>query len=146
MKRADDGISLVEVLIVLAIIAAVVSMAVLSTGSADRSGRAGLEAQQFAARLSLAADKALTSGQPIVLSWSEDRYAFDALASAGEGRPPRQADRILPRPLQLTGVVARPFVIGSDQASIARWQIADGRQSAAIVFDGLTAQVDHDDR
>jgi Tfp pilus assembly protein FimT len=145
MKRADDGISLVEVLIVLAIIAAVVSMAVLSTGSADRSGRAGLEAQQFAARLSLAADKALTSGQPVLLTWSEDRYVFEAYSAAHADRLSGQAERTLPRALQLTGTVARPFVIGPDQSGAARWKMSDGRQSAVIVFDGLTAQVVHDD-
>lgn len=75
VRRGERGLTLIEMLVVLAIIGAVASVSALSLGST--SGQDGMaEAARLKARLQLAADQALIEDRPVALAVRDDGYAF----------------------------------------------------------------------
>lgn len=141
MTRSETGVSLVEILIVLAIIAVIASTAVITSAGAGQPGRAGMAAGQFAVRLSLAADEAITSGRAMRLAWTEDAYELGVWENPGPDAPSPGARYELPRSLRLSGDAPRTLRIDSDLASSGRWQFAGSGAAATAEFDGLAARV-----
>ena len=77
LRRAPDaGLTLFEMLIVMAIIGIASGAAVMGTSVLTRDNRARDEARHLAAMLQVAGDEALVNGQPLVLEWSEGGYGF----------------------------------------------------------------------
>lgn len=76
-KESDAGMTLVEIVVALAIVGVMAGIAVLSVGAADRGAGPETEARRLAARIALAADRALIEGQTINLIWDERGYRFD---------------------------------------------------------------------
>lgn len=70
------GVSLIEVLVVLAIVAVMTGASVLGLGVLDRGARPEAEALRLADRLRLAADEALVTLAPLALVWSDRGYRF----------------------------------------------------------------------
>lgn len=77
---SQSGLTLVEVVVALAIVGVMTGAAVMSLGSADRSGGAETEAVRLAARLGLGVDMALIDGAQLDLQWDERGYAFNRTA------------------------------------------------------------------
>ena len=82
-RDGEAGFSLVEVLVVLAIVGVMAGVSVLGLGAVDRGARAEAEAQRLADRLQLAADEVLVTGTPHALVWDAEGYRFLAWDRAG---------------------------------------------------------------
>ena len=83
-RDTQAGFSLVEILVVLAILGVLSGLTVISLGAVDRGGRPETEAQLFANRLSLALDEALVTGEPLRLVLDDDGYSIEKQAPNGE--------------------------------------------------------------
>lgn len=141
MKRGRDcetGLTLVEMLVVLAIIGIMTGMVVLGMGNgSDR--QAEIEAKRLAARLTLAADEAMVSDRALGLAWDRTGYRFvaeqngawrDDDASALE--PHRLGQKVT-----LTASSRSPLPIGEGTPGEFRLSSARGRW--IVHFDGATA-------
>lgn len=130
--------TLVEMLVVLAVVGVSAGVVVLGLGSLRRGDGAQTEANRLADRLKLAADEVLVSGRPMAIAWTPGAYRFE-----GAGAP---ADAVaephrLSAGVRLTGPDgAASAVIDPDSAAppmtfLLRQQ--DGGWS--VRFDGLNA-------
>ena len=84
-RTPDAGLTLFEVLIVMAIIGIATGAAVMGTSVLTRDTWAADEAARLAALLQVAGDEALVNGQPLVLEWSADGYGFRRWLGEGAG-------------------------------------------------------------
>jgi general secretion pathway protein H len=75
-RPRDAGLTLVEVLVVLAIGAAMAGATVLGLGSLGRGASGEAEALRLADRLRLAADEAMVTSVPLALVWDPRGYRF----------------------------------------------------------------------
>lgn len=142
----QHGFTLVEMLVVLAIIAIVASVSALAIGSGNRlDGRA--EAARLAARLQFAADQAMIEDRQLALSVTTGGYAF--LERDGDGPAwrastvPSLADpHALPSGLSLSASGQSSVLpLGADGAGQAfSLNLASAEQTWTIEFDGVTAR------
>ena len=147
-QRREAGLTLVEMLVVLAIMGVVAGVTLLAIGPADRSRGLQLEAGRLAARLRLAADDVRVAERPLALSWDAHGYGFvdwdaksgrwvpDAVARLGE----RHA---LPGSMTLAITSASAVIpIAADGAGPPiDARLSAGAASWRIAFDGLNAAV-----
>ncbi len=84
-RTPDAGLTLFEMLIVMAIIGIASGAAVMGTQVLTRDTRVQDEASRLAALLQVAGDEALVNGTPLVLEWSADGYAFRRWLGDGAG-------------------------------------------------------------
>ena len=82
-RQREAGLSLVEVLVVLAIVGIMAGVTVLGLGALDRGASGEAEAMRLASRMRLAADEALVTSVPLALVWEEHGYRFLAWDPAG---------------------------------------------------------------
>lgn len=80
-RSRDAGVTLVEVLVVLAVIGVASGATMMSVRAADRDSRAEAEAVRLARHLALGMDEALIGGVPLALVWDAEGYRFDAWSS-----------------------------------------------------------------
>ncbi|SLN12962.1 hypothetical protein ROJ8625_00380 [Roseivivax jejudonensis] len=146
-RGGDAGVTLLEVLIVLALIGTGAGLVSLSLRSGDRADwTARQDAELLAARLSIATEESLLSGRAAALDWRRDGYSF---VERGEEdwRPhgnPRLAEwQTVSLALSLAGdpgATEGRLAIGPDAApppsGIAVFRIGAG---ANVAFDGLSA-------
>lgn len=141
------GMTLVEILVVLAIIAITASVSVLALGG-DSNLRGLAEAKRIEARLQLAADQTMIDGMPRALSIAPERYRFLQFDPA-TGRWSPLEDRVLAEPFDIPADMrlrsgdgqsiyplgadgsGKPFVLNLD------WK----ERSWTIAFDGVTARM-----
>lgn len=74
-RRPDAGVTLIEMMVVLAIVAVMAGVATLSLNAATGE-RAESEAQRLAGRLRLAVDEALVTGRTLIFRWDARGYRF----------------------------------------------------------------------
>ena len=82
-RRRDSGLTLIEMLVVLAIVGIAAGVTMLGLNSADRDARAEAEAVRLARNLSLSVDEAIVGGTPLALIWDAAGYRFVAWSEAG---------------------------------------------------------------
>lgn len=124
----DRGLTLVEMLVVLAIMAVVAGLATLGLGAGDGAG-AEAEARGLAAALEGAADDAMLAGAPRVLVADRRGYAVD-------GAPRRD----LPLDMRLTA--PERLAIRADGAgATATLVVSAPAGDWTIAFDGAAATV-----
>jgi general secretion pathway protein H len=140
----EAGLTLVEMLVVLAIVGVMAGAVVFGIGSGEGRG-AEVEARRLAARLDLAADEAMVTGRTIGLAWTGDSYRFvtwkkgqwqDDAASALEPHS-------LPAGLSLGSAGAHaPVMIGADGGGTPlTLRIAAAKGVGwTVAFDGIQAQ------
>jgi general secretion pathway protein H len=75
-RDRQAGLTLIEMLVVLVIVAVMAGVAVLGLGSLDRGSRAEAEARRLADRLQLASDEVLVAGAPLAMLWDPGGYRF----------------------------------------------------------------------
>ena len=147
MRRFDTertaGFTLVEILVVLAIMGAVTGAAVLALGAADRTATAESEANRLANQLTLAADEVLVTSRPLQLVWDEDGYSF--FASGAEAWEPYAGGSLAGRHellggAKLAGAPSPLLIIDGGTGPAARFTVAGSRRWT-IDFDGLSAAV-----
>ena len=145
--RSDAGMTLVEMLVVLAIIGITAGASLLALGSgAGLDGRA--EARRLQSRMQLAVDEAMVRGTPLALQVGAREYAFlDWESATGTWRPSestvlREIHR-LPRGMTLASADGQRIVpLDADQPSDpVVIDLTAGRQHWAVAFDGLTARL-----
>ncbi len=148
-SKDDAGLTLVEMLVVLAVIGVMGSVAVLGLGASDRSSSAQAEAQRLAASIQFAADEAMLSDQPAALGWDDGAYWF--VEWNPERREWQAHDRAdlgkrheLPEQMSLSGnSPRRPVAIGDGSPDSAlAFTLAGGSRSWRVRFDGLNAVVE----
>jgi general secretion pathway protein H len=147
-RQPQAGLSLVEVLVVLAIVGVVSGVTVLGLGALDRGASGQAEAMRLASRLRLAADEALVTSVPLALVWEERGYRFLAWDAAGarwQGAP-RDLGRYhgLPaaRRLVRDGGSGDPVLIAPDLPQPPTvFRISGGGGTWRIAFDGFGAAV-----
>lgn len=120
---AEAGLTLIEMLVVLAIIGVVSGATMLSLAPA-RSIGVEVEARRLAVALQGAADAALVADAPVVLAADAAGY------SLGKAR------HELPEGMRLAGVPAAPLVVGEVPLDLT---IARGGDAWSVRFDGLRA-------
>ena len=130
-----QGMTLIEMLVVLAIIGVSASLLVLGGGGL-RGTTAQTEANRLADRLRLAADEALIDGSPMRLRLAPSSYEFiGGDADALRGR------HILPKGVVISAQDAEVSVDPDGAAPPTRMTIRDRGQTFIVTFDGLGADV-----
>ena len=138
---ASSGLTLVEVLVVLAVIGIVGSVAVLSVGPTARSSTLQAEAQRLAASIQRASDEALIADRAAALSWDESRYAFVEWDGEARRWQPRQeaSAHELPDDMILAAQGGEaPAAIG-EAAGPLQFTLTEGARSWRVSYDGLNA-------
>lgn len=130
--------TLVEMLVVIAIVGISAGMVVLAVGGGRDDAAAQTEANRLADRLRLAADEALIAGRPVTLSMNPTGYGFDAgNAPAGDWA----ARHELPRGVRLSARQAELLIDPDGAAPPATMIVRDRDHVWAVTFDGLNADV-----
>ena len=124
--------TLIEVLIVLAIIGIAAGATVLGLGAATRGVSTASEAQRLASRLRLAADDAMLDDRAIAFVWDEGGYSF-----AGVGSDESLAPHRLPRGVRLWGSGSAPVGVDGAGAPIEA-RLTSTADTWIVRYDGLT--------
>lgn len=130
----EAGMTLVEMLVVLAIIGVSAGAIALGLGVATRGNNVAAEANRLAAGLRLASDDVLVTERPTAFQWTPTGYAFPGAAPVDALAP-----HTLPRGIRLamqpeTGSVP----IDMDGGAIVA-QLTAGDERWTVRYDGLTA-------
>lgn len=131
----ESGMTLVEMLVVLAIIGIAAGATVLGLGVATRGASVRAEAERLAAGLRLAQDDVMLGDRAIAFAWNGDAYAFPG--SDGEGA---LADHRLAAGIRLVmPAAAGQARIGADDGSPPVTAVlTGGAQRWRVVSDGVT--------
>ncbi|MFZ5746573.1 MAG: prepilin-type N-terminal cleavage/methylation domain-containing protein [Pseudomonadota bacterium] len=141
-NRGDGGFTLVEMLIVLAILAVAAGGVALGMGSVTRPASVETEARQLATRLQAAADDAMLGDRTIAFTVQRHGYGFATYTP--QGLVPLDSKALgfhpLPGGMTLNLSVAAPVVLGVDGAGRPMSAtIASGDQRWIVSYDGMTA-------
>lgn len=144
----EAGLTLVEMLVVLAIIGIMSGITLLAIGRGDRGRSGTIEAGRLAQRLRLAADDVRVAERPLALAWDAHGYRFVARdAKSGRWRPDRIAQLGTRRdlPAGMTLAIAdgpSPIPIAADGTGPPiEARLRSGAAGWTIAFDGLDAAV-----
>ena len=136
------GMTLVEILVVLAIVGVMAGVVVLGVGVGDRGMGVETEANRLADRLRLAADDVLVTRRPLSLAFDGEGYGFVRSDAGTAGVVDALAERhALPDGVRMVGLgVASPVSIDPDGAQpVAAFGLAKGDRRWRVTFDGLNA-------
>ncbi|MEO6153956.1 MAG: prepilin-type N-terminal cleavage/methylation domain-containing protein [Croceibacterium sp.] len=141
----ESGMTLIEMLVVLAIIAVIASVSALAIGGPRRlDGR--VEARRLEATLQLAADRTMIGDVPQAIAVAPDSYGVMTWNEAtGAWQPASGSDQqhALPHGLTLTASDDRRlFPLGADAGGEAfALSLAEQGQTWTVDFDGITARI-----
>jgi general secretion pathway protein H len=139
---AEAGLTMVEMLIVLAVFAVVAGSVALSIGSGTNRN-AEVEARRLAARLELAGDEAMVTGRTIALAWDHDSYRFVTWRSDKwqDDTVTALEPHTLPSGLQLETDEKSPVIVGADGGGTPMaLKLVGKNQGWSVAFDGAAAQ------
>lgn len=147
ISASARGMTLVEILVVLAIIAITASVSVLALGG-DSNLRGIAEAKRIEARLQLAADQTMIDGRPRAISITPEGYRFLQFDPA-TGRWNPLDDRVLAEPFHIpadmrlrSGDSQSIYPLGADGSGKPFLLNLDWEErSWTIAFDGVTARM-----
>jgi general secretion pathway protein H len=151
-RNGEAGLTLIEMLVVLAVIGVATGATMLGLNAADRGARAQSEAIRLASNLSLGIDEAIVAGAPLALVWDPSGYRFVAWSDAKQSWEAALPQQLSTRhdlrdtlQLSLDGTEARDAVIIAPsgvgaQISFVVSARTLGREERWIVdFDGFSA-------
>lgn len=145
MQRRDAaaGITLVEMLVVLAVIGVAAGATMLGVNAADRGRRAEAEAVRLARQLTLAVDEALATGVTQALFWDARGYAFQRRDGAEwrSAAPPVLAGRHqLRAPVVMSGDSGDPVhITPGSNGPVVVLRMTGGGGPWQVRFDGFSA-------
>ncbi|MFZ5707133.1 MAG: GspH/FimT family pseudopilin [Pseudomonadota bacterium] len=137
-QGGESGMTLVEMLAVLAIIAIAAGATVLGIGAATRAPSVEAEARRLSSRLQSVADEAMVSDQPVAFTWDDRGYAF---LGSSSGNDEAHARHRLPVGIRLDmGKRTPPLMLGVDGTGVpASIGLRSGEDRWMVVYDGLSA-------
>lgn len=140
----EAGLTLIEMLVVLAIIGVMSSVAMLGLGSTGRGPSAQAEARRLTASIQLAADEAMVTDRPLALNWDGRGYGFVEWDSKRNEWEPHKVPDLggrhqLPGDVSLTSQSSEPRMPIGDQAPVD-FTVTTGSESWNVRFDGLNAE------
>ena len=142
-RPGSAGFTLVEMLIVLAVIGVAAGAVAFSVGSLTRAPSVESEARRFAGRLQAAADDAMLGDRSIALTVEKDGYGFATVAADGKyitRTDDAFAFHQLPAGITVTLDVKPPVRLGVDGSGTPLSAIVEsGRQRWLVSYDGMTA-------
>lgn len=143
-RRGSAGFTLVEMLVVLAIIAVMAGAVSIGIGSVTRAPSVETEARRLATRLQAAADDAMLGDRIIALTAEKHGYGFASVGADGK-LIARTDDALgfhrLPGGIVMTLSVAPPVLLGVDGSGRPLTAVvAGGRQRWVVTYDGLTVR------
>lgn len=145
-NASETGLTLVEMLVVLAIIGVMAGAVVLAMGRAGNGG-AQAEARRLATRLALAADETMVTDQAVAIDWDARGYRFLGWNGKAwvDSKTPALEPHRLPADLVLEAAGTHPLLIGGDTGGAA----LDARVMARgegwrVRFDGVNATAEPD--
>ncbi len=142
LPARERGLTLIEMLIVLAIIGVAAGAVSLGIGSVTRAPNVETEARRLATQLQAAADDAMLGDHMIAFTVEEHGYGFADYGSDGLVARTGEAFGFhqLPGGIVMTLNVKPPVVLGVDGAGQPLLAtIESGDQRWRVTFDGLTA-------
>ena len=148
LRGGRAGMTLVEILVVLAIVGVMAGVVVLGVGLGDRGMGVESEANRLADRLRLAADDVLVTRRPLLLVFDAEGYQFvrgdGAATGPADAVEPLRERHVLPAGVRMGGAgVSSPMTIDPDGAApVAAFAFARGDQGWRVTFDGLNAVVE----
>ncbi len=140
--EGDSGFTLVEMLIVLAIIGVAASVTALSVGSLTRAPSVESEARRLATRLQAAADDAMLGDRTIAMTVEPHGYGFATIS--GGTMVPRKDEGLgfhtLPEGMVVTLDAKPPVILGVDGSGQPLTAVVEsGKQRWIVTYDGMTA-------
>ena len=145
-RPGEAGLTLVEMLVVLAIIGVMAGATVLTIGSGGGTARTEAEARRLETRLELAADETMVTDRMVAFAPEADAYRFVTWDMAKGGWRPDPVDELgrrhaLPSGMRLiTDTGGKPLLIGADGGGGGmQAQLATDDSSWTIQFDGTGA-------
>ena len=146
--------TLVEILVVLALLGIMTGAVALSVGGIGRDNSAVQEAELLVARLNRAADEVALTATPMRFRWSEDSYLFevaqDQNAWAAHPIAILAEDHQLPAGLRFTGNATEVTVDSNlvpDPRALLLLQVTSNAGAVIdVAFDGINATLLEDTR
>jgi general secretion pathway protein H len=137
----EAGMTLVEMLVVLAIVGITAGAAALSIGSATRAPNIESEARRLADRLQLAADDVMVSDRPLAFIWNEKGYAFVGWSGSGATEGEALDSHSLPAGMTIEPKTSsRPVPLGIDGMGMpVAVRLRSDTESWIVAYDGLNA-------
>ena len=142
-RSGSAGFTLVEMLVVLAIIAVSAGAVSIGIGSITRAPSVETEARRLATRLQAAADDAMLGDQLVAFTVQKHGYGFATVGANGQ-MVARTDDAFgfhtLPGGITMTLSVRPPVLLGSDGAGRPMSAVIEsGSQRWLVRYDGLNA-------
>ncbi|WP_010543191.1 GspH/FimT family pseudopilin [Sphingomonas elodea] len=142
-RASQAGMTLIEMLIVLAIIGVAAAAVTLGIGAATRKPSVESEARRLASRLQAAADDAMLGDRLVAFTAQAHGYGFATMSPNGTlaaRTDDALAPHTLPGGITLTLDTRPPVVLGVDGAGKPMSATIDnGSQRWLVRYDGLTA-------
>ncbi|MFV0624477.1 prepilin-type N-terminal cleavage/methylation domain-containing protein [Sphingomonas sp. ac-8] len=141
------GMTLVEMLVVLAIIGVAAGAVTLGIGAATRAPTVETEARRLATQLQSAADDAMLGDRAIAFTAAEHGYGFATMDAKGGWQPREGAGmgfHTLPGGMTMTLSARPPVLLGVDgTGQPLTADITAGDDRWVVTYDGMTAQAVH---
>lgn len=143
-RPSETGMTLIEMLIVLAIIGVAAGAVTFGMGAVTRAPSVETEARRLATRLQAAADDAMLGDRTIAFTVEKHGYGFATVTADGKAVP-RTDEALgfhtLPSGMVVTLSVRPPVVLGVDGAGRPMQAVIEsGQQRWQVVYDGMTAR------
>ncbi|WP_165831105.1 prepilin-type N-terminal cleavage/methylation domain-containing protein [Sphingomonas pokkalii] len=142
-RASQAGMTLIEMLIVLAIIGVAAGAVTLGIGAATRKPSVETEARRLASRLQAAADDAMLGD--LLIAFTAEKHAYGFATIGTDGKMTARSDdalapHTLPSGITVTLDTRPPVVLGVDGAGRPMSAtIENGSQRWIVRYDGLTA-------
>lgn len=142
-RSGAAGLTLVEMLVVLAIVGVMAGAVTLGIGAVTRAPSVETEARRLATRLQAAADDAMLGDRMIVFTAEKHGYGFAVMDGEGEIEP-RTDDALgfheVPAGMVVTLDARPPVMLGVDGSGQRLTATIDGgSQRWMVLYDGITA-------